>query len=59
MDIIYSSKKAGKGNTDIGSGKYSEAWDAGWSWVGPNAKPIYNSKGRLIGLSSENWDESF
>lgn len=59
MDIIQSIQKAGKGNTGIGSGTYSEAWDAGWSWVGPNAKTIYNKNGELIGLSSENGLRAF
>jgi hypothetical protein len=53
MDIIQPAQKEGKGNTGIGSGTYSEAWDAGYSWAGPNSNPLYNSKGELIGLSSE------
>ena len=59
LDIIMSAQKAGKGNTGIGSGTFSEAWSAGRSWVGTNPNPLYNKARDIIGLKSEDGLRAF
>lgn len=57
-DMIWGVKDSGKGLSTMGSSSRANAWEAGKSWVGPDAKAIMQN-GEVIGYSSKDGMRSF